>query len=316
MFLRISELSKPSTMKQQPAPLQPGDKIGLAATARAIQPSEISHALAVIQAWEYEPVLAPHLFERKNQFAGTDEQRSEDLQLFLEDEEIKAILCVRGGYGTIRTLEPFVGKKFRQPKWLIGFSDVTVLHTYLQQHLHWQSVHGPMAFSFQPNAQAQQAAEALHALLQGTPPSLEAEPHPFNILGEITGEIVGGNLSVLYSTMGTPFELDTRGKILFLEDLDEYLYHVDRMLMNLKLAGKLAHLKGLVIGGMTHMNDNSTPFGIQAEEIIREHTQELNIPIAYNFPCGHMDKNMPLVLGGVYCLHVTAEGALLQPTEK
>jgi muramoyltetrapeptide carboxypeptidase len=300
-------------MKQQPAPLQPGEKIGLAATARAIQPSEISHALAVIQAWGYEPVLAPHLFERNNQFAGTDEQRAEDLQTFLEDEKIKAILCVRGGYGTIRTLAPLLGKKFLQPKWLIGFSDVTVLHTYFGQHLNWQSVHGPMAFSFKPNAEVQQAVEALHALLQGHPPMLEAGAHPFNTTGKATAELVGGNLSVLYSTMGTPFEMDTRGKILFLEDLDEYLYHIDRMLMNLKLAGKLTHLKGLVIGGMTDMNDNATPFGKQAEEIIREHTSELNIPIGYNFPCGHMDKNMPLLLGAAYRLKVTTEGSMLQP---
>ena len=301
-------------MKKQPVPLKAGDRIGLVATARAIEPSEISYALSVLNEWGYEPVLAPHLFERNNQFAGTDAQRAADLQAFLEDDQVHAILCVRGGYGTIRTLTPLLDKSFAQPKWVIGFSDVTVLHTFLQQQQNWQSVHGPMAFSFKPNEEATRAAKSLHNLLNGQAPTIEAPGHVFNIAGEATAELVGGNLSVIYSTMGTPFEVDTRGKILFLEDLDEYLYHIDRMMMNLKTANKLAGLKGIVVGGMTDMNDNTTPFGKQAEEIIQEHTRELDIPIGYNLPCGHMDENMPLLLGAQYTLKVTKEGSILQPT--
>lgn len=298
---------------KQPAYLHPGDTIGLVATARFVKPTEIAFAINTLQNCGYQTLLAPHLFEENHQFAGTDEQRAGDLHELLINPDIKAILCVRGGYGSIRTISALPKYDYTQSKWLIGFSDITVIHGWLQQTLRWKSIHGPMAFSFASSKTTEKSILALLATLQGDLQKIEAPFEEFNRPGESNAQLVGGNLSVIYSTMGTPYEIQTEGKILFIEDLDEYLYHIDRMLMNLKLAGKLKNLAGLVVGGMTDMNDNQIPFGKSAKESIYYHTKEYNYPVAYDIPCGHLKNNMPLIMGHSYTLTVNNKGSILTP---
>jgi muramoyltetrapeptide carboxypeptidase len=244
-----------------------------------------------------------YLFSDEHQYAGTDSQRWADLQMMLDDPSIKAILFARGGYGTVRIVDKLDLTRFsRSPKWLIGFSDITVLHSHLHQHVKTETIHAPMAINF-PKSPAH-VLEKLHTLLTGGQISYEIPSHLYNRIGKVKGELVGGNLSLLYSMSGTESDLHTRGKILFLEDLDEYLYHVDRMMMNLKRTGKLKGLKGLIVGGMSDMRDNAIPYGKTAEEIILEAVKEYDYPLCFGFSAGHVEENVPLILGRKISLEV------------
>jgi len=287
-----------------PAYLHKGDKIGIVASARKISKTEMLPAIELLKQWGLEVVQGKHLFDENNQFAGTDEERAYDLQTMLDDASIKAIIVARGGYGTVRIIDRIDFTGFvKQPKWLVGYSDVTVLHSHIHT-LGIETIHATMPINFLKN---EAATESLHMALFGQKINYNISPYPLNRTGETQAPLVGGNLSLIYSLMGSPSEIDTQGKILFLEDLDEYLYHVDRMMMALKRAGKLAHLAGLVIGGMTDMKDNTVPFGKTAEEIIIDAVKEYNYPVCFNFPAGHVDKNMALFLGRKVSLNVKAD---------
>jgi len=282
-----------------PKSLKEGDKIGMVAPARKIHISEIKSAVKVFERWGLEVVLAKNLFAQDRQFAGSDEQRAEDLQQMLDDETIKAIVCARGGYGTIRILPLLDFSKFmKSPKWVVGYSDITALHVFINQSLGVKSVHGIMPLNFPANGSENEAIKSLKKALWGETSIYTFEMHPFNKKGNISGEFVGGNLSVLYSIAGTKYDINTDWKILFLEDLDEYLYHIDRMMMNLKFSGKLEKLRGLVVGGMTGMNDNAIPFGKTAYEIIRDTVKEYNYPVFFGFPAGHIENNLSIIMGG------------------
>lgn len=277
-----------------PPYLKAGDTVAIIATARKISPEELEPALHFLQRHELKVESGKHLFAVDRQFAGTDEQRRADLQWALDHPEIKAIIIARGGYGTVRLVDGINFNGFKKnPKWLVGYSDVTVLHNVLHQ-LGIASLHATMPINFLKN---QEATQSLIDCLFGKACTIEAEAHPLNRTGTCQGTLIGGNLSLLFALSGTPFDLDTNGKILFIEDLDEYLYHIDRMMMQLKLSGKLSHLKGLIVGGMSDMKDNATPFGKTAEEIILEAVQEYNYPVCFNFPAGHIDRNLALYLG-------------------
>lgn len=277
-----------------PPYLKAGDTVAIIATARKISREELEPALQLLQQHGLKVELGQHLFAVDRQFAGTDEQRRADLQWALDHPEIKAIIIARGGYGTVRLINgiDFSGFK-QQPKWLVGYSDVTVLHNTIHQ-LGIASLHATMPINFLKN---QEATQSLIDCLFDKPWSLQINGHVLNRSGSCGGTLVGGNLSLLFALSGTKFDLDTTDKILFIEDLDEYLYHIDRMMMQLKLSGKLSCLKGLVVGGMTEMKDNVTPFGKNAEEIILEAVQEYNYPVCFNFPAGHIDRNLALYLG-------------------
>ena len=288
--------------------LKSGDKIALVATARKISEAELEFALESLKKWGLIPVLGKHIFAVSNQFAGTDSQRAEDLQWALDDPQMKAILIVRGGYGTIRILDLIDFSRFKvNPKWLIGYSDVTALHS----HVHAQmsglaTIHATMPVNFNKN---EEALESLKNCLFGKQQTYLLPTHALNRKGEACGVVVGGNLSLIFALTGTASDIDTNGKILFLEDLDEYLYHIDRMMLNLKRTGKLAGLKGLVIGGFTEMKDNLIPFGKNAEEIILDAVKEYHFPVAFNFPAGHVNRNLGIYLGYEVHLQVTNEGA-------
>lgn len=289
---------------EKPSNLQKGDKIAIISTARKISKEELQPAVEELNSWGLEVVFGENLFQEYNQFSGTDAQRAADLQWALDDDEIKAVLCARGGYGTVKIIDQIDFSKFvNDPKWVIGYSDVTVLHNHINQNYGIQTLHATMPINFGTNTK--EALESLKETLFGANPVYYTEPHELNIVGETEGELVGGNLSILYSLTGTKSQLDSMRKILFLEDLDEYLYHVDRMMMNLDRAGILKGLKGLVIGGMTDMNDNAIPYGKTAIEIISETVAKYNYPVCFNFPAGHLDDNRSLIMGAKVKLQVS-----------
>ncbi|MBL4752166.1 MAG: LD-carboxypeptidase [Flavobacteriales bacterium] len=286
--------------------LKEGDRIAIVATARKVTKQEMQPCIYILESWGLEVVLATNLYDTKDQFAGTDQGRSADLQAMLDDKQIKAILFARGGYGTVRIVDLLDFKGFcEHPKWLIGYSDITVLHSHVNKHCKVETVHGVMAINF---VKDNHGVAGLKQTLFGEPLGFELQVNKLNRAGQSQGRVVGGNLSLLYSLKGSISDAETAGKILFIEDLDEYLYHIDRMMTNLKRSGMLANLKGLIVGGMTDMNDNEIPFGKSAEEIIMDVLGAFDYPVCFGFPAGHVKRNMPLILGREVQLNVTSSG--------
>ena len=301
-------MNKEQTSLHIPPYLKQGDKIALISTARKISRNELQEAIECIESWGLEVILGENLFNNHHQFSGKDDERTKDLQSMLDNPEVKAILCVRGGYGTVRIIDDIDFSHFlKNPKWLTGFSDITVLHSHINK-LNVASLHSTMPISFSTNTS--ESIKSLKDALFGKHLSIEIDLHPFNKFGEVKGQIVGGNLSILYSLIGSSSDLNTDGKILFIEDLDEYLYHIDRMMMNLKRSGKLSNLKGLIVGGMTKMNDNAIPFGKDAESIIKDMVSEYNYPVCFGFPAGHIKDNRALKMGVIAELKVDKKSSL------
>lgn len=293
--------------------LKPGDKVAIAATARKVTPDEMSHACALFRSWEIDVVIPDELYGSYNQFAGSDYTRTRMLQQLLNDTDIKAIFCARGGYGTVRIIDQLDFRLFaQQPKWIVGFSDITVLHAHIHRCLGIGTLHAPMPINCLPDKLDSESMQYLHDTLFGDNENIVAAGHTLNRTGTAEGILTGGNLSVLYSLAGSRSMPDTRDTILFLEDLDEYLYHIDRMMMNLKRNGLLDNLRGLIIGGMSDMKDNAVPFGKTAEEIIAEHVEEYEYPVCYQFPAGHEKRNLALILGASYKLDVAKNMSTLK----
>ncbi|MEZ4876181.1 MAG: LD-carboxypeptidase [Flavobacterium sp.] len=278
-----------------PPYLQKGDTVAIVSTARKNLEDNLKPSIDLLESWGLKVKIGTTIGLNYHQLAGTDAQRAADFQEQMDNPNIKAIWCVRGGYGTVRIIDMLDFTKFNQnPKWIVGFSDVTVLHSHLNR-MGIQSIHGTMPISI-PRATTE-AKESLRKALFGEPLSYQFDCDILNHLGTAKGELVGGNLSILYSLLGSESAIDCTDKILFIEDLDEYLYHIDRMMLNLKRNGCLESLKGIIVGGMTKMNDNEIPWGKNAFEIIEEVTKDLKIPIIYNFPAGHMADNRTLIMG-------------------
>ena len=292
-----------------PEKLKIGDKIGIISTARKITIEELSPAIKTLESWGLKVVFGINLFQEEDQFSGTVEQRTADLQSMIDDNSIKAILCARGGYGTVQIIDSidFTNLK-KNSKWIVGYSDVTVLHSHLN-NLEIASLHATMPINFVSNTN--DSLKSLKNALLGNLNSAKCKAHPLNKFGKIEGDIVGGNLSILYSLSGSQSDINTAGKILFIEDLDEYLYHVDRMMMNLKRSRMLGKLKGLIVGGMSNMNDNSISFGKTAEQIILDHTKDYDFPICFGFPAGHLSDNCSLRLGVNSVLEINKNGVSL-----
>jgi muramoyltetrapeptide carboxypeptidase len=290
----------------QPPPLHTGDSVAIIATARHITKEELQPAIQLLKTWGLQPVLGSSIGLQDHQFAGSDEERAADLQQQINDPNIKAIWCAKGGYGSIRILDLVDFSILKtQPKWIIGYSDVTAIHLHLQS-LGIASLHAQMAHGIEGKSAS--TSDELKNVVFGNKLQVEyASRHPNQVNGEVKVEVVGGNLSVLYSAIGSHSMPDFTSKILFIEDLDEYLYHIDRMMQNLKRSGLLSRISGLIVGGMTNMNDNSIPFGRKAEDIIFEIVKDLNIPVAFNFPAGHVETNLPLIFGKSAHLSVTSE---------
>jgi muramoyltetrapeptide carboxypeptidase len=299
----------------KPSFLKPGDTIGLCAPARKVSREEMADGIAMLKSQGYEVLEAPNLYSEYHQFSGTEEQRAADFQGFLDNPEVKAIICARGGYGCVRFIDRIDFTEFKKhPKWIIGFSDVTVFHSHVIKHFGIATMHAPMLFNYSKDRINEEAASHFLKMLTGTPIryqySTPEDIRKFNRKGSCTGELVGGNLSILYSLAGSESDIDTTGKILFLEDLDEYLYHIDRMMQQLKRSGKIKGLKGLIIGGMNDMRDNTIPYGKTAEEIITEALEGTDFPVCFGFPAGHIPRNLSLIFGTEVTLEVTDEVTL------
>lgn len=287
---------------KKPAFLHPGDRIRIVSPAGKISAEKIKPALELLQQEGYEVVTGKSVFDSHFQFSATDDQRLSDLQEALDDPQCKAIICSRGGYGTIRIANQLNFDRFRQnPKWLIGFSDITVLHAWFQKE-GFCSIHGPMPGFYLKEGQPTESYHQLMQLISGKIPAYSFEKAALNRSGEATGELCGGNLSIVYSLLGTPQQIDSDNKILFIEDLSEYLYHLDRMMYGLQLSGSLKNLKALLVGSFTDMKDNDSPYGQSVEEIIFNAVKDYNYPVYFNCPSGHIDENMPLVFGQNYSI--------------
>ncbi len=281
-------------MKEIPF-LKQGSKVAIVAPARCVTPDEMAYGIQWLKDQGFVPVFDERLFAVHHIFAGDDAFRAAVFQEYLDNEEIEAIWLARGGYGGIRIIDKLDFSRFwEHPKWIAGFSDSTVIHGKLQR-LGIPSLHASMPFYFANKTE--EAKQSLFDALTGNSLRYKIPTNPLNRLGEMEGEIVGGNLSVLYGMMGTDTFPETDGKILFIEEVDEYIYHIDRMMRGLKRAGKLANLKGLIVGGLTQIHDNAHPFGQSAEEVIAEVVSEYDYPLCFNFPAGHFDDNRALFLG-------------------
>lgn len=290
--------------------LHPGDCIGIVAPARKISPSELKPAIDFMEQSGFRVALGQHLFDKDNQFAGTDAQRAADFQSMLDDDEVKAIWCARGGYGSVRIIDSLNFDQFCQhPKWICGYSDVTVFHSHLHQ-LGVPTLHATMPINVKEGEFDNLNNRSLVQALTGGMLAYTVPASEHNRAGTAMAEVVGGNLSMLYSLLASPSDIRTDGKILFIEDLDEYLYHIDRMMMALKRAGKLDKLAGLVVGGLSEMHDNTVPFGRDAEQIVADIVAEYGYPVCFRFPAGHTNHNVAMKLGARATLSVNAGAAL------
>jgi muramoyltetrapeptide carboxypeptidase len=305
-----SGLSDLPTSGLRPPYLKKGDKIAITCPAKKL-PRPMTDAVALLQSWGLEVVLGDTVTASYHQFAGDDNMRACDLQRFIDDDSTKAIIAARGGYGTIRMIDKVDFSRFAQaPKWLIGFSDITVLHTHLFANYGAQTIHGQMPVNI-PDA-SKHSLDTLRMALFGEALSYQYHAHGLNRSGESSGILVGGNLSLLVSVAGSVSDIDYAGKILFIEDVGEYLYSVDRMLRCLKRAGKLIQLAGLVVGGFTDMKDNDIPFGQTIPEIIMNIVQEYNYPVCFDFPAGHIPDNCSLIFGREVQLSVQEQDVSLK----
>ena len=296
-----------------PTYLKPGDTIAIVCPAGYLPAAKAKACINTLKKWGFKVTKGETLGGKsKNYFSGSFEERLADLQNQIDDPSINAILCGRGGYGTTHLLDHIDWKKFKKnPKWIIGFSDITILHTYLLTEIGVASIHGPMANAFNEDNGINRYTLSLKDSLEGKPVHYTAKPHTQNTYGKATAPMVGGNLSLLAHAVGTNADVDPRGKILFIEDVGEQLYNVERMLLQLKRAGKLSKLKGLVVGGFTSNKDTDRPFGKNIEQLIYDVVREFKFPICFGFPIGHEKENVAIIVGGTYRLDVSVHGTTL-----
>ena len=277
-----------------PKYLKKGDKIAIVAPAGKIKKEVVVAAVKALEEWGLQVVIGENVYHNHFQYAATDKERLQDFQKALDDKEIKAILCARGGYGLIRIIDkPDFNNFQKNPKWIIGYSDVTVLHSHIHTKYGIETLHATMTAGLKDG----NSAESLKKALFGKTLTYQINTHPLSRTGKARGVLTGGNLAILCSLLGSESDTDTRDKILLIEDTGEYLYRLDRMMWQMKRAGKLENLAGLIVGGMTDMKDNDDPFGKTAYEIIAEAVRDYNYPVCFGFPSGHRDDNRALILG-------------------
>jgi len=289
-------INKPAVTNGPSIPyLKKGDKIAITCPAKKL-PNPMDDAVALLKSWGLEVVIGETINASYHQFAGDDELRARDLQRFIDDDSIKAIIAARGGYGTVRIIDKVDFSRFAtNPKWIVGFSDITVLHAHLFANYQAQTIHGQMPVNI-PDA-SKHSLDTLRKTLFGEELSYQFKSHDLNRFGETTGIVIGGNLSLLVAILNSVSDYNYDGKILFIEDVGEYLYSVDRMIRALDRAGKLKNLAGLIVGGFTDLRDNDIPFGQTVAEIIMEVVKDYDYPICFDFPAGHIPDNQSLIFG-------------------
>ena len=293
-----------------PPYLKKGDTVAITCPAKKL-PVPIDDAVRLLESWGLNVVLGETVHASWNQFAGPDKLRAADFQRFLDDHSVKAIFAARGGYGTIRIIDAIDFTEFEaNPKWIIGFSDITILHSHIHAVYNTQSIHGQMPLTIPDGSRL--SLETLRKALFNEPYQIQYESLVENRTGEGSGILTGGNLTLLQMMSGSVSEQDYKDKILFLEDVGEYLYSIDRMMISFKRAGILSGLKGLIIGGFTDLKDNDIPFGQTVEQIIMSHVEEYNYPVCFNFPAGHIEDNRALILGREVTLAVNEQEVSLK----
>ncbi len=282
-------------MIKQPAYLKRGDKIAIVCPAKKL-PSSINHAINILKEWGLEVLIGESVYASHHQFAGTDQLRTTDLQHFLDNSEVKAIIAARGGYGMIRIIDQLDFTLFNEnPKWIVGFSDVTVLLSHLVSYTGTQCIHAQMPYTFEEATK--ESLVSLQHILFGNKPQYEYSSSFANRPGKASGPLVGGNLTLLCAVQGSVSEMNFDQKILFLEDVGEHEYAIDRMLRTLKRAGKLKNLSALILGAFNEISPEKIPFGQTVEQVIEEIVQEYDFPVCYDFPTGHIENNLAMVLG-------------------
>jgi len=293
-------------MIKTPPYLQGGDIIGIVCPAGYMSFEKAQTCMSTLESWGYKLKIGKTLgSDSQNYFSGNDDERLSDFQQMLDDDEVKAIFCARGGYGIGRIIDKIDFKKFKKnPKWIIGFSDVTILHSHIYTNYKTASLHAPMASAFNNDEYKNEFVQSLKNVLEGKKIKYECALHEFNKKGEAVGELIGGNLTLLAHLTGSSSDIKTKGRILFLEDVGEYLYNVDRMFYQLKRNGKLEKLAGLIIGGFTDLKDTERSFGKTVYEIIQDVVKEYDYPVCFNFPVGHQKENYALKIGEGYKLKI------------
>ena len=296
----------------QPSYLKQGDSVAIVAPSGILKNKEndIDLAERLLRSWGLKPVLGAHLFSKDNHFAGTDTERTSDFQKALDDPSIKAIWCARGGYGSVRILDKLDWTNFKKyPKWVIGYSDITAIHN--QIHIEgFESIHALMCSSLQDDkTKIAMSIDTFKDAISGQPLDYQLKASKYNKPGSVTGLLVGGNLTLLHTMLGSKTSIDVAGKILFIEEIGEYKYHIDRMLQSLKRAGYFEQCKGLIVGDMTKLRKNTTKWGASIEQLILDALKEYDFPIAFKMPAGHEDDNRAMILGRTIDLTITKQGS-------
>jgi muramoyltetrapeptide carboxypeptidase len=296
-----------------PPSLQPGDCIGITCPAGSVVLDEMEAMFSQLREWGYQLRIGETIGTSQGKFSASDDIRLRDLQQMLDDPTIKAILFGRGGYGVVRIIDRIDFTAFKNnPKWLLGYSDITCFHSHLNHHLQVASIHGHMGSAYREENRDEFSTQQIHHLLKGIPSVYNLPSHPMNRTGVREGMLAGGNLALLSDLVGTPSDIQTKGCILLIEDIGEYKYNIDRMMWQLLRAGKLENLSGLLVGGFTDTLDNEIPFGMSVEEIVWEKVRDFNYPVCFNYPAGHQAINYPLKMGGEYRLSITKDGGQLE----
>ena len=293
-------------MIKAPPYLKKGDTIGITCPAGYMAREKAQTCIDTLQQWGFEVMTGKTLGSNSdNYFSGTDEERLNELQAMLDDQRIKAILCGRGGYGVSRIIDHLDFSKFkRKPKWIIGYSDITVLHAHIYSNYKIASMHSPMAAAFNNGEYRNEYIASLYKAIIGKKANYKCPVHAFNKQGTATGELIGGNLALLTHLIGTPSDIKTKNKLLFIEDIGEMIYSTDRMLYQMKRSGKLDELSGIIIGGFNDVKDTDRPFGKTIEEAINDALKEYDYPLCFNFPVSHGRENYALKIGATYQLSV------------
>ena len=296
-----------------PPYLEKDDTIGIICPSGFMPYQKAQTCIDTLQQWGFKVKIGKTLGNQFNYFSGTDDERLIDLQLMMDDEEVNAIFCARGGYGLSRIIDRIDFDRFKKnPKWIIGYSDITILHAHLHSQFNIASLHAPMASAFNNGGTENGFVQSLRQAIIGNDYSYSCSAQTLNREGEAEGELVGGNLSILAHLIGTASDVDTKNKILFLEDVGEYLYNVDRMMMQVKRSGKLEYLAGLIIGGFTEMKDTTIPFGQNVYDLISDKVKEYNYPVCFDFPVSHSERNYALKVGLKHQLIVENEKVVLR----
>lgn len=299
---------------KKPQYLKPGDTVAIVAPSGVLKnrKAEVNRAIALLKSWGLHAVVGDHVFAQDYHFAGTDEARCEDFQEALDNQSIRAIWCARGGYGAVRILDRLDYTKFKtNPKWIIGYSDITAIHNQVQS-LGYQSIHGMMCTSLQDDPLSiKETIQTFKNALFGKGLNYSLKGSKYNREGAVVAPIVGGNLTILHSMLGSSTSLDTTGRILFIEEIGEYRYHIDRMLQSLKRSGYFNHCKGVIIGDFTKTKNNTTPWGVSTQQLILDVLADYNFPVAFNMPAGHAKDNRSLLFGATVSLEVTTNSSNL-----